>query len=40
MSIDVECPDCASFLFVLFNNDVGVCVVCDKAWPLIPAEAV
>ena len=26
MTNEVECPDCASFLFVLFNNDVGVCV--------------
>ena len=39
MSIDVECPDCGSGLFVLFNNDVGLCVPCDKGWPLIPVEA-
>ena len=39
MSIDVECPDCGSGLFVLFGNDVGLCVPCAKAWPLIPAEA-
>ena len=36
---EVECPDCGSGLFVLFNNDVGLCVPCDKAWPLIEVPA-
>ena len=37
MGEELVCPDCDSRLMVLFGNDVGICVPCDKAWPLIPA---
>ena len=33
-----ECPDCGNGLFVLFGDDVGVCVMCDKAWGLVAAD--
>ena len=39
MSDKLECPDCGFGLIVLFNDDVGLCIGCDKAWPLIPVEA-
>ena len=38
MSDQLECPDCGSGLFVLFGNDVGLCVPCDTGWPLVPVE--
>ena len=37
---EVRCPDCDSGLMVLFGDDVGLCVPCDIAWPLIPVEEV
>ena len=37
---DLVCPDCGSGLMVLFSGDVGLCVPCDRGWPLVPAEEV
>ena len=34
----VECPDCGFGLIVLFGNDVGLCIACNRAWPLVPVE--
>ena len=38
MDDKIECPDCGFGLFVMFGNDVGVCLPCNTAWPLIPVE--